>query len=282
MHTELAAVNLRLSALERSARDPQAVLLALHGGGYSAGYWDMSGASLLEAAAEKGFRAIAIDRPGYGAAIEDIRTIPEQADVILELADTLSAECGGVPVFLTGHSMGGILALHTAARAAGTPIRAVDAQGVPLRFPQAMQDALKARALPSGETHFPAHDGPTARAVFFGPDGSFPASALERHSLLSRPVPGAEIPGAANAPEELPAIMRQIRIPVRLTFAAHEASSVVDETVLAAARADLSGTGPGTVVRTEPGCGHNISLHHGASAFHEGMLVWFAELLEHG
>ena len=243
--------DLALSARERKpAGRPRGIILALHGGGYGAGYWDFPPTSLLDVAAERGHLGVAIDRPGYGAAFDRPMPLAEQAGVILDLAEMLRAREGGVPLLLAGHSMGGILALVAAAlpRAAES-VTAIDACGVPLRYADAMQAALDARRLGAGETHFPALGDAQARHAFFG---------------------------AGDAPRDLPARMRAITLPVRLTFAAAEASSIASAEVAATARGQWIAS-PRSVVRFEPDTGHNISLHHVGRAFHHAMIDWLED-----
>ena len=270
--------DLALSARERKpAGRPRGIILALHGGGYGAGYWDFPPTSLLDVAAERGHLGVAIDRPGYGAAFDRPMPLAEQAAVILDLAEMLRAREGGVPLLLAGHSMGGVLALVAAAlpRAAES-VTAIDACGVPLRYADAMQAALDARRLGAGETHFPALGDAQARHAFFGADADFDPAALTYDARLRVPVPGAELPDAANAPRDLPARMRAIALPVRLTFAAAEASSIASAEVAATARGQWIAS-PRSVVRFEPDTGHNISLHHVGRAFHHAMIDWLED-----
>src|SRR3546814_12299561 len=86
---------LALSARERQpAGAPKGIVLALHGGGYGAGYWDFSPTSLLDVAAARGHLGVAIDRPGYGAAFARPMPLAEQATVVLDLAEQLRAQIG--------------------------------------------------------------------------------------------------------------------------------------------------------------------------------------------
>ena len=141
-HFEVAGMT--LSALEKRPTGPvRGIVLALHGGGYRAGYWDFQASSLLDIAAARGCLAVAIDRPGYGAARAFPMPLAQQASVVLQLAADLRAREGGAPLLLAGHSMGGILALIAGADPRATAIlAAIDACGVPLRYQPAMQEAL--------------------------------------------------------------------------------------------------------------------------------------------
>lgn len=258
----------------RPVEPPRGIIVALHGGGSRAGYWNFPANSLLTRAARRGYRAVAIDRPGYGAAAALPMPLADQAEVVLDLVTKLRDRDGPLPVLLAGHSMGGILTLVTGANPRSTELlSALDASGVPLIFPAAQQDALLGWQLGQGETHFPALEQAHSHSMFFGPDGTFDPAALAYASKLRAPVPGAEMPDAANAPRNLPAIMRRIELPTRLTFAELERSSIASAEVIAAARADLSGSNHADV-RIESNTGHNISLHHGGGAFHDGMIDW--------
>lgn len=59
-----------MSALVAEAPDPRAVIVAIHGGGTTAIYFDCPGHpsfSLLRSGAAAGFTMVALDRPGYGS-----------------------------------------------------------------------------------------------------------------------------------------------------------------------------------------------------------------------
>src|SRR3546814_13372178 len=71
---------LALSARERQpAGAPKGIVLALHGGGYGAGYWDFSPTSLLDVAAARGHLGVAIHRPGSGAHLPPPMPPPQHA-----------------------------------------------------------------------------------------------------------------------------------------------------------------------------------------------------------
>jgi hypothetical protein len=85
-----------MSGLVAEVPDPRAVIVAIHGGGTSAAYFDCPGhprLSLLRSAASHGFTAIALDRPGYGASAlyqdEQMAVDDRGSDVLgVELAGT--------------------------------------------------------------------------------------------------------------------------------------------------------------------------------------------------
>ena len=115
----------------------RAIVFALHGGSYSSRYYDLraaSRASALQNYASLGYRVIALDRPGYGAA-DDIA--PEaagftaQADALRAAVVQLHGDRGeGLPVFLIGHSIGGMIAMMVAGGDVAAPLRGVMASGM--------------------------------------------------------------------------------------------------------------------------------------------------------
>lgn len=270
---------LTLSAIAvRPSSPPRGILIALHGGGYRAGYWHYPPHSLLDAAAARGHLALAIDRPGYGAAHDSPMPLAQQAEVVLDLAEQLRDREGPLPVWLVGHSMGGILALTIAAlpRAHGL-IAGVEAGGVPLRMAEILPGDAGRRGNPATDTHMPPASAELVRTMFFGPDDTFDAAAFAYGMTLASPIPFAELPDAFNAGRDLPAMMQRTTLPVRLSFAEHEASSVVTPDLAEAARAALAQS-RGAVVRYEPATGHNFSLHHAGTAYHQGILAWIEGL----
>ena len=72
-----------MSALVAEAPTPRGVIVAIHGGGTTARYFDCPGhpeSSLLRTGAAHGFTVVALDRPGYGssAAYPEAVARPEQ------------------------------------------------------------------------------------------------------------------------------------------------------------------------------------------------------------
>jgi pimeloyl-ACP methyl ester carboxylesterase len=270
---------LRLSGLEvRPAGPVRGLVLALHGGGYRAGYWDYPPASLLDMAAARGFHAVGLDRPGYGAAFDQPCGLARQADIVFDLIAQLTSERAGVPVLVAGHSMGGILALMMAASPRAGRLTAIDACGVPLAFTPAMAEALAARHPEPGQTHYSAAPAERSRVIFYGPDGTFDPQVLAYDDTIAAPVPVAELVDGAAAPQTLPNVLPKIVCPVRLSFAEFEGASIVDAEVQARARAGLGGS-VRAEVRLQPAAGHNISLHRIGADFHRGILDAFEAAL---
>jgi pimeloyl-ACP methyl ester carboxylesterase len=105
------ASGLKVRAVERGSPDAPPVVL-LHGWGCSAYIFRYN----LPAIADAGFRAIAVDLKGHGLSDKprDKReyTVDALVDHVREILDALGIE----RVRLIGHSMGGVLSYHFAAR----------------------------------------------------------------------------------------------------------------------------------------------------------------------
>jgi pimeloyl-ACP methyl ester carboxylesterase len=276
-----------LSGLEATPDEsPRATIVALHGGGYSAGYFDHPvepSSSLLTLGALLGYRVVAIDRPGYGTSEGlvgvDVR-VARQVPLLFELIDELDRRGPtGAGCFLVGHSMGSIVAIHMAASPRGAELLGLEVSGVPLRFPADF--LLTEDNLANGPDYMPASTIEQRRGLFYGPDGSFDPAALAADVRVSRPVPAAEIIDAVRCGGDMPALAATVTIPVQFTRAAHEASSLGGREVLGAAEAMFTASHR-FVGHWQEGAGHNIGLHKVARAYHLRILAFFEEVLAAG
>ena len=139
-------------------------MFALHGGSYSSRYFDLRAgqrSSALQNYADLGYRAIALDRPVYGAAAD---IAPEgsgfaaQAAILRAALAQLQAERGhGLPVFLVGHSIGGMVAMTMAAGVIDAPLRGVMASGIWASDEHAQRQARAALKAVDGATVMVQH-----------------------------------------------------------------------------------------------------------------------------
>jgi hypothetical protein len=275
-----SAAGLTLSGLEGPVDSPVATILALHGGGYSAGYWDHPlerSASLLELGPSLGYRVIAIDRPGYGASHgltgDDVR-MSRQAEVILEVADQLRLDSEDAPVFLIGHSMGAILSLRAAADDTAGTIAGVEISGLPFVFDATLIDRKQLETV----DYLPENPAEFKRQLFYGPEETFDPEVLSVDATLSRPVPAAEIIDAVECPDSTPILAKSVRVPIQITRAEFESSSGGGREGLERCGA-LFTASPRVALHWQVATGHNISLHRVARPYHLRAIAFFDETL---
>ncbi|MGW7386861.1 alpha/beta hydrolase [Streptomyces sp. NPDC054794] len=267
----LDAAGIPLSALlARPAHStPRATLVALHGAGMSAAYFDgrnCPGQSLLTLAADLGHTVLAVDRPGYGASAPYLpggASVADQADLLAAaLRDLTDRHDTGAGLFLLAHSFGGKVALTLAAdEPAG--LLGVDVSGCGAVY-----------AAPPDE---PAGPGGHWRRNW-GPPGLYPPGTFTGGAAVIRPVPERELRDAARWPETWAALADRIRVPVRFTFAEYEGWWRHDPPVLAGLRKQLSGSSM-VVTEHQPNAGHNISLGWTARAYHLRALGFLEDCL---
>lgn len=257
-----------LSALRCAPRRTpvRAMVVALHGAGMNAAYFDGQAhpdTSLLALAAELGYTGVAIDRPGYGLSA---RRLP-RGQSIVEQAATLSVALGdlasryevGAGIFLLAHSFGGKVALRIAAQAK-TDLLGLDVSGC------GQECIAPAEVLAGAGGLAPGSWGP----LRLYPPGAFVSSGL----VVAATPSGEQREIGRRAKGHLPDA-RQVRVPLRFTFAEHEVFWRHDERALAQLRNTFRAS-PQVIIDHQPGAGHNISLGWAARSYHLRALA-FAE-----
>ncbi|MGW0043613.1 alpha/beta hydrolase [Rhodococcus sp. NPDC003348] len=262
------------------AASPRGLLVALHGGGSGAAYFHSpvsAESSLLSLAAGTGWRAVSVDRPGYGAStgLQDHRMdLGTQARLLRGAVAELAAD---TPVLLVGHSLGAITALQLAHQIEQSPgdIRLIGIAigGAPLSY-TAEQRSMHTAVDASGPTIRRPPDAPRDPGEWLGPTGTYPTELHDRlHEVISR-VPSGEMADAANAPELLTTLLTSVVTPIQFAVAELESTMAPAEEVTARAEQLLRGRNAGLFV--VPGSGHNLSLGHQARSYHLRVLS-FAE-----
>lgn len=259
-----------MSALVAEAEDPKAVLVAIHGGGTTAVYFDCPGHpsfSLLRAGATAGFTVVALDRPGYGssAPYPEAMTRPEQR---VELAygavdRILGQRRRGAGLFLMGHSGGCELVLRMAADERGADLLGIELAGTGRHYHPAAREILKTATRerrPAG-----------LRELLWHPENLYPPEVLGG-ATVSPSAPSYEDQMVSNwARRDFPALAPAVRVPVHFSIAEHEKVWQNDASAMDEIAALFTGA-PEFTVHRQPGAGHNISLGYTAADYHATVL----------
>ncbi len=259
-----------MSALVAEAPQPRAVVVALHGGGTTAAYFDCPGhpsLSLLRI----GFTVIALDRPGYGssAAYPEALVEPEQrVRLAYGAVDRILGERpGGAGLFVVAHSNGCELALRMAADPRGADLLGIEMAGTGRHYHPAAREVLKT----ASATHRP----PGLRELLWHPSELYPPEVLGglTNSATGAPYEAAMVTEWPR--RDFPALAGQVRVPVQFTVAEHEKVWQSDPVALAEIAATFTAC-PRFTTNEQRAAGHNLSLGHTAAAYHLKVLS-FAE-----
>lgn len=254
--------------------EPGAVIVALHGGGMSAGYFHCPGRpdlSLLTLAARLGRTVLALDRPGYGASagqLPDGLPLAEQATVLrAALTQYARQHPTGAGYFLAAHSYGGKLALTTAAQHSvrdGYRLVGADISGLGHRWAVDPPDPGLA-------------DRRRTHHLHWGPLRCYAPETFRHVTGMTAPMPQQEAAELCDWPAAFDALAPRIRLPLRLTFAEYERWWRHDDAALADMTARLGSRR--VLLDRQPGAGHNISLGHAARAYHLRLLAFLEDCL---
>lgn len=212
------AVNGDISYLRAGAGAP---LVLIHGVGMHAGIWQPQMAALAAH-----FDVIALDMPGHGGSLlpPAAPTLDDYADAVIALLDGL-----GLPAAaLVGHSMGALVATHTALAHPGRVTGLVAMNAVFRRSPE-LKQAVQARAAELEEKGFSASIAPTLARWFGDPvppalDG---VSALAAEALNTVNVEGYRRTYwlFATSDEALAPALNRLAVPALFLTGEHDANS---------------------------------------------------------
>lgn len=278
-HPRLVIVDgVPMSAIVAEAPDPKAVLVAIHGGGTTAVYFDCPGhpsSSLLRTGAAAGFTVVALDRPGYGSSApypEAMAEPGQRVDLAYGAVDRiLGQKPRGAGLFLLGHSGGCELVMRMAAEGGaerGADLLGIELAGTGRHYHPAARDILKAATRdrrPAG-----------LRDLLWQPESLYPPEVLNG-ATVSPSAPSYEDQMVSNwARRDFPALAPAIRVPVRFSIAEHEKVWQNDTSAMDEIAALFSAT-PRFTVHRQPDAGHNISLGRTAAAYHATVLAFADE-----
>jgi pimeloyl-ACP methyl ester carboxylesterase len=240
--------------------EARAAVVALHGGGMCARYFDggtRPEGSLLRLGAGLGYTMLALDRPGYGRSAADrpdgVSLAEQTAKVGAALAAFARSHDTGDGVLLVGHSYGGKLALSlAAAHDRSQHLIGVDVSGVGHRYATAGQLLTT--------------DTTVLSNLHWGPLRLYPPGTFRLAREFAAPMPQREAAEIPRWPDRFRSIAEAVNVPVRFTFAEHEHWWQRDQ----AASATLTRAFTATVatVDGQPHAGHNISLGWAARSYH--------------
>lgn len=261
----------------------RAIVFALHGGSYSSRYYDLraaSRASALQNYASLGYRVIALDRPGYGAA-DDVApeacSFTAQADALRAAVGQLHEDRGeGLPVFLIGHSIGGMIAMMVAVGEVGAPLRGVMASGMGMVWQPGILEMWS--SLISEDSHVPVPNEARDQ-IMFATDPALVDPAVQREAGEDlHPIPAEELRGAVAWHETMPVVAANIRVPVLHVLPEHDGIWAADEHAQRQA-ADALKTVDGAAVTVQRAAGHCLDAHRAGYAHHLATASFFETCL---
>jgi pimeloyl-ACP methyl ester carboxylesterase len=272
-----------MSALVSEVPRPRAVVVALHGGAVTSGYFDSAVSprlSLLATGAALGFTVIALDRPGYGASApyaSRMSCVTARADLAYATIESfLAGRPRGAGVFLMAHSMGCVLAVQMAAGPRGQDLLGLEIAGIGLH-PHAEAGTFMglvaggSRPRPGSGSRDGLRDG--LRDALWTPPHLYPAGAARALALSpSPPYEGGDVRGWIGS---FPSLAASVRVPVHYSLGDHERVWSSGPAALAEVAA-LFTASPRVVTAEQAGAGHNLSLGLSAMAYHLKVLS-FAE-----
>ncbi|BBY02676.1 thioesterase [Mycobacterium seoulense] len=255
-----------MSALIAESAEPKAVIVAIHGGGTTAVYFDCPGhpsLSLLRTGAAAGFTVVALDRPGYGssAPYPEAMALPEQrVNLAYGAVDRILGDRPrGAGLFLMAHSGGCELVMRMGADERGAELLGIELAGTGRRYHPAARDILKTATRerrPAG-----------LRELLWHPENLYPPEVLTG-ATVSPTAPSYEDQMVSNwARQDFPALAPAVRVPVQFSIAEHEKVWQNDPSAVAEIEELFSGS-PRFTVHRQPDAGHNMSLGHTAADYH--------------
>jgi len=263
-----------MSALVAEAEDPTAVIVAIHGGGTTAIYFDCPGhpeSSFLRAGMAHGFTVVALDRPGYGSSApypEAVARPEQRVQLAYAAVDRILGERPrGAGLFLMGHSGGCELTMRMAADTRGSDLLGIELAGTGRHYHPAAREMLKTATRerrPSG-----------LRELLWHPTELYPPEVLGGATVYPGAPAYEDLMVSNWARQDFPALAPAVCVPVHFSIAEYEKVWETDTSAMTEIAAMFSDA-PRFVIYHQPRAGHNISLGHTAAAYHSTVLA-FAE-----
>jgi pimeloyl-ACP methyl ester carboxylesterase len=247
---------------------PPPLVIAIHGGTYHSGYFDIAAYSLVRRAAALGIPIVALDRPGYGRST----AFPRADATITHNAERLNKVIGEVwrqfqpqspGVVLIGHSIGGAIAVGIASLHPQWPLLGIAISGVGLASPPEAGEAWA--SLPDvAMLDLPV---PMKDAVMFGPEWTYDNSMPTASRPADAPVPRAELIDIVTA---WPALVRElaakVTVPVHYRQGEFDKLWITDENQVLQFGQAFSAS-PSVDARLLESTGHCIDFHRVGAGF---------------
>lgn len=264
-----------MSGVIAEVENPKAVILAIHGGGTTAVYFDCPGhpeLSLLRSGTANGYTVIALDRPGHGSSApysEGMENPEQRVNLAYGSVDRiLGDKSRGAGLFLLGHSGGCELAVRMAADQRGTALLGLELGGTGRRYHDAAKEIMKAAAVKERP--------PGTRELLWEPLHLYPADIL-RGVTNSATAPQYERGMALSWPHQnFPTLAPAVRLPVRFTLGEHDRVYRSDPGALTEI-ADMFTAATSFVADLHPDAGHNLSLGLSAAEYHRKVFAFVDE-----
>ena len=250
------------------------LLVLIHGGAYTSEYFKVAGSqagSFVDIANRSGFDVLRIDRPGYGRSTQladEVNTYAHQAEI---LASAVSSAVGGAdrPVFLVGHSIGGMIGLELAALRLDWCLAGVSISGMGARLSDSGLGEQLGAIPGSGLADLPAE---LRKQIFYGPDTTVSTDVVEAAGICYAPAPIVELRAAARwAFERLDEVAAAVTTPVHHALGEYDSIWDVSENALVAFTSRFR---PDVSISSEliRRAGHSIDHHRVGATLHHRQL----------
>lgn len=181
----------------------------------------------------------------------------------------------GLPAFLIGHSIGGMIALLMAAEAFDAPLRGVMASGMGMVWQPGILEMWSALV---GEDPLVPVPNEARDQIMFAADPALTDPTVQREAAEDlHPIPVEELRGAITWHETMPSAAADISVPVLHVLPEHDGIWASDEYAQQQAAAGFKGNA--ATVAVQRGAGHCLDAHRVGYAHHLAVGSFFETAL---